>query len=44
MLVYSPNFLFMFPGVLVGALGALLMVLVVRAGLGCSGASSTSTR
>jgi glycosyltransferase involved in cell wall biosynthesis len=28
MLVYHPNFLFLFPGVLVGAIGALLMLLV----------------
>src|SRR5205814_4513867 len=28
MLVYHPNFLFLFPGVLVGAIGTLLMALV----------------
>src|SRR5207248_7828859 len=28
MLVYHPNFLFLFPGVLVGAIGSLLMALV----------------
>jgi hypothetical protein len=28
MLVYHPNFLFIFPGVLVGAIGAILMTLV----------------